>query len=94
MSDYLDRSRQLLGDDKIKALEDKVILVIGIGGVGGTALEALARSGFKKFILIDSDVVDESNLNRQILYTAQDIGKEKVKVAEARLLNIDRKSVV
>ena len=89
MSDYLDRSRQLLSDDKIKALEDKVILVIGIGGVGGTALEALARSGFKKFILIDSDVVDESNLNRQILYTAKDIGKEKVKVAEARLLNIN-----
>ena len=53
MSDYLDRSRKLLGDDKIKVLEDKVILVIGIGGVGGTALEALARSGFKKFILID-----------------------------------------
>ena len=89
MSDYLDRSKQLLGDDKIKALEDKVILVIGIGGVGGTALEALARSGFKKFILIDSDVVDASNLNRQILFTAKDVGKEKVEVAMDRLLSID-----
>ena len=89
MSNYLDRSKQLLGEDKIKTLEDKVILVIGIGGVGGTALEALARSGFKKFVLIDSDVVDETNLNRQILYTAEDIGKEKVQVAKERLLKIE-----
>ena len=89
MSDYLDRSRKLLGDDKIKALEDKVILVIGIGGVGGTALEALARSGLKKFILIDSDVVDETNLNRQILYTAADVRKEKVLVAKERLQKIN-----
>ena len=89
MSDYLDRSKQLLGEEKIKALEDKVILVIGIGGVGGTALEALARSGFKKFILIDSDIVDETNLNRQILYTAADVGKEKVIVAKERLLSIN-----
>ena len=51
MNDYLDRSKQLLGEDRINALADKVILVIGIGGVGGTALEALARSGFKNFIL-------------------------------------------
>ena len=88
MSDYLDRSRKLLGEDKIKALEDKVILVIGIGGVGGTALEAMARSGFKKFIIIDFDVVDETNLNRQVLYTFQDIGKEKVHVAKEHLLKI------
>ncbi len=90
MSDYLDRSKQLLGEDKIRALKDKVILVIGIGGVGGTALEALARSGFKKFILIDSDVIDVSNLNRQILYTANDIGKEKVAVAKQHLLSINQ----
>ena len=89
MNDYLDRSKQLLGEDRINALADKVILVIGIGGVGGTALEALARSGFKKFILIDSDVVDTSNLNRQILFTAKDIGKEKVFVAKERLLSIN-----
>ena len=88
MSDYLDRSKQLLGEDKIKALADKVILVIGIGGVGGTALEALARSGFKKFVLIDSDVVDASNLNRQVLFTSDDVGKEKVLVAKNHLLKI------
>jgi len=89
MSDYLERSKQLLGKDKIESLRDKVILVIGIGGVGGTALEALARSGFCNFILIDSDVVDVSNLNRQILFTADDIGRDKVKTAKEHLLKIN-----
>ena len=49
----------MLGKEKIDSLQDKVILVAGIGGVGGTALEALARSGFMHFIIIDFDVVDD-----------------------------------
>lgn len=88
MSDYLERSKQMLGEDKINSLSEKTILVIGIGGVGGTALEALARSGFKKFIIIDSDKVDASNLNRQILFTAEDIGADKVDAAKKHLLKI------
>ena len=89
MSDYLERSEQLLGKEKIGALANKVILVIGVGGVGGTALEALARSGVKKFILIDDDKVDASNLNRQVLFTSEDIGKDKVSAAKERLLKIN-----
>ena len=77
MSTYLDRSIQLLGNDKIQSFKNKVILIAGIGGVGGTALEALARSGFDRFILIDFDMVDESNLNRQILFTNKDVGLNK-----------------
>lgn len=88
MSSYLDRSKQLLGDEKIDSFSNKKILVIGIGGVGGTALEALARSGFKHFVIIDSDVVDASNLNRQILFTENDLGKNKVDVAANRLISI------
>ena len=88
MSDYLERSEQLLGKDKIDSLANKVILVIGVGGVGGTALEALARSGFKKFVLIDSDQIDVSNLNRQVLFTREDVGKDKVLAAKERLLKI------
>ena len=90
MNEYLEKSGQLLGKEKIEGLADKTILVIGIGGVGGTALEALARSGFKKFILIDADKVDVSNLNRQILFTSDDVGKEKVLVAKERLLKINQ----
>ena len=89
MSTYLDKSIQLLGEQNIKSLESKVILVIGLGGVGGTALEALARSGFKKFILVDCDKVDESNLNRQILYTRNDIGNNKVDAAKEHLSKIN-----
>ena len=90
MSDYLERSKQMLGDGKISVLGDKTILVIGVGGVGGTALEALARSGFKKFILIDFDKVDITNLNRQILFTLDDVGIDKVDAAKNRLLKINK----
>ena len=89
MSTYLDKSIQLLGDEAIKSLSNKTVVVIGLGGVGGTALEALARSGIKKFVLIDFDKVDESNLNRQILYTKPDVGRNKVEVAKEHLKKIN-----
>lgn len=87
--DIFNRSIGLLGIDNFELIQDKVIAIFGLGGVGGTALEALARTGFKHFIIIDFDKVDASNLNRQILYTAKDIGKEKVKVAKERIQSIN-----
>ena len=59
------------------------------GGVGGTALEALARTGFKHFLIVDFDKVDPSNLNRQILYTSRDVGRLKVEAAKERILAIN-----
>lgn len=94
MINYLDRSIKMLGKEKIISFRNKVILVAGIGGVGGTALEALVRSGFNTFILIDFDCVDESNLNRQILYTSEDIGKSKVFAARKRILSINSSAKV
>lgn len=94
MSDYLERSKQLLGDEKISNFADKLIVVIGIGGVGGTALESLARSGFKKFVIIDSDKVDVTNLNRQVLFTSKNIGENKVDAAVNRLAEISDDIVV
>ena len=85
MSTYLDRSIELLGEEKISSFKDKTILIIGLGGVGGTALCALYRSGFKNFILVDHDVVDPSNLNRQIMYNTSDIGKAKVNVCKEKI---------
>lgn len=82
MSSYLDRSIELLGKNKITSFKDKTIMVVGLGGVGGTAFNALVRSGFKHFIVVDHDNVDASNLNRQILYSLKDIGSSKVDVAE------------
>ena len=89
MNNTFDRSIGLLGEENFNLIQDKVIAVFGLGGVGGTALEALARTGFKNFVLIDFDKVDPSNLNRQILYTAKDIGRNKVEAAKERILSIN-----
>ena len=92
MNNIFDRSIGLLGEDNFNLIQDKVIAIFGLGGVGGTALEALARTGFKNFILVDFDKVDSSNLNRQILYTAKDVGKNKVDVAKERILSINEEA--
>ena len=84
-----ERSIGLLGEDYFNHIQDKVIAVFGLGGVGGTALEALARTGFKHFLIVDFDKVDPSNLNRQILYTAKDIGRNKTEAAKERILSIN-----
>ena len=87
--DIFARSIGLLGEDNFNKLQDKAIAVFGLGGVGGTALEALARTGLAHFIIVDFDKVDPSNLNRQILYTSKDILKDKVEAAKERLLMIN-----
>ena len=83
------RSIGLLGENNFNLIQDKAIAIFGLGGVGGTALEALARTGFQHFIIVDFDKVDPSNLNRQILYTAKDIGRNKVEVAKERIVSIN-----
>ena len=92
MNNIFDRSIGLLGKENFDFIQDKVIAVFGLGGVGGTALEALARTGFKHFILVDYDKVDPSNLNRQILYTQKDIGRNKVEAAKERILSINEEA--
>ena len=89
MDDLLTRTRMLIGDEKVALLQCKTVLVAGLGGVGGTALECLARSGIEHFILIDDDTVNPTNLNRQILYLSGDIGKSKTEVAYQRLKAIN-----
>ena len=88
MANMHDRTLKVLEKERFDSFKDKVILVAGLGGVGGTALEALLRSGFEHFVLIDFDTVDESNLNRQILYVRKDIGRTKTEVAKERILSI------
>lgn len=89
MTEQFTRSLGLLGNDAFNKIEEATVCVIGLGGVGGTALEALARTGFKNFIIIDMDRVEPSNLNRQILYTTNDIRLDKVDAATKRLLSIN-----
>ena len=87
--EMFERSIGLLGEDNFNLIQDKVIAVFGLGGVGGTVLEALARTGFQHFLIVDFDKVDPTNLNRQILYTAKDIGRNKVEAAKERILSIN-----
>ena len=89
MNKAFDRSIGLLKEENFNIIQQKTICIFGLGGVGGTAIEALVRTGFSKVILVDFDNVDISNLNRQILFTRNDIGKSKVECAKERLLSIN-----
>ena len=90
MKEQFTRTIGLLGEEGYKKLSSSHVLVCGLGGVGGTALEALARSGVSNFTIIDFDKVAPSNLNRQILYTSDDIDKPKVEIAKKRILDINK----
>lgn len=89
--DHFSRLSLLIGEEKLHSLEDKVVAVFGLGGVGGHACEALARSGIIHFVLVDKDQVSESNINRQLIATEKTIGLNKVDVMEERLKSINSK---
>ena len=89
MADQYSRTRLLLGNDGVEKLKNARIALFGLGGVGGYAAEALARSGVGHMDLIDDDTVSLTNLNRQILATHSSIGKYKVDVAAERIRDID-----
>ena len=83
------RTEMLIGIEALKKLKESRVAVFGIGGVGGYVVEALARAGVGTLDLIDKDVVDITNLNRQIIATYDTIGKSKVSVAKQRVLSIN-----
>lgn len=83
------RTERLLGTEALKILENSRVAIFGIGGVGSYTLEALARSGVGALDLIDSDVVEETNINRQLIATTSTIGRSKVEVAKERVLDIN-----
>ena len=89
MEDMFSRTRMLLGDSAMDRLKAARVAVFGVGGVGGHAVEALARSGVGALDLVDSDRVVLSNLNRQIIATMDTLGMLKVEAAKARILSIN-----
>ena len=94
MSEQFLRTEMLLGRDAIIKLQNARVAVFGLGGVGGYAVEALARSGVGSLDLIDSDIVSISNLNRQILAAHSTVGMLKVDAARQRVLDINPDCVV
>ena len=89
MSDRLHRTRLLFGDTGIEKLQKATVMIVGCGAVGSFAVEALARTGVGNLIIIDSDVIEESNINRQIFATDTTIEMPKVDVARARIHDIN-----
>ena len=94
MDEALSRTELLLGEAAITRLQKARVALFGLGGVGGYALEALARGGIGELHLIDNDVFSLSNLNRQILATRSTVGKSKVEVGKQRVLEINPQAVV
>ena len=79
----------LIGEDDVNKLKKANVLIVGLGGVGGYALEILVRSGIYNLTIVDGDIVELSNLNRQIISKRDVIGKPKALVAQARTLEIN-----
>ncbi len=83
-----ERLKLLIGD-KLELIHTKRVLIIGLGGVGSYAVEGLVRSGIEKFIIVDSDTITLSNLNRQLMTNQNNIGKYKTNEIEKRILEIN-----
>ena len=83
------RLEKVIGSDNVNDLSKKSVLVLGVGGVGGYVVEALARSNIGTLILVDYDKVEESNINRQIIALNSTIGRSKVDVLEERIKDIN-----
>jgi tRNA A37 threonylcarbamoyladenosine dehydratase len=83
------RTESLIGQNLMEKLQNHTILIFGIGGVGSYACEAISRSGFQKIIIVDDDIVDISNINRQLIALDDTIGLPKVEVMKQRILNIN-----
>ncbi len=88
MNEAFSRTALVLGDKGMEKLRRSHVAVLGLGGVGGYAVEALARSGVGELTLVDQDVLGVSNLNRQILATVQTVGMSKAEAAAQRVRSI------
>lgn len=89
MSDQFQRTRMLIGQEKFDKLKAASVLVFGVGGVGGYVCEALARAGIGRIDIVDKDVVDITNINRQIIATHDTVGRPKVQVCRERMVSIN-----
>ena len=89
MQNPFSRTELLLGKGAMDRLKNSRVAVFGVGGVGGYAVEALARSGVGELDLIDNDTVSATNINRQIIALHSTIGRSKVQVAAERVKDIN-----
>lgn len=88
------RLELLVGKDNLNKINNTTVLIIGLGGVGSFALESLVRNGIGKLVIVDNDIVDITNLNRQIMSLHSNIGQFKTDVWEQRISEINPNCIV
>ena len=94
MYEGFNREERLIGKENLEKLSKAKIAVFGIGGVGSFVVEGLARAGIGKFLLVDNDTVDITNINRQIHANITTVGKNKIDVMKERILSINPEAEV
>lgn len=94
METWFSRTELLLGEDRINYLKSKHVLIAGVGGVGAYAAEMICRAGIGKITIVDSDVVQPSNINRQLIALHSTIGRPKVDILKERLSDINPDLVI
>ena len=89
MEDWQQRTRILLGEDKMKRLQQAHVLVVGLGGVGAYAAEMICRAGVGRMTIVDADMVQPTNLNRQLPALHSTLGMSKAEILEKRFRDIN-----
>ena len=89
IEDVYARTKLLLGNNKVNIIKNSKIVILGLGGVGSYTVEALARIGIGNITIVDKDVVDITNINRQLIATTKTIGQKKVDIAKSRINDIN-----
>ncbi|MDD3645379.1 MAG: ThiF family adenylyltransferase, partial [Bacteroidales bacterium] len=88
MTDWLSRTELLLGTENLLKLQSKHVLVVGLGGVGAYAAEQICRAGVGEMTIVDADVIEETNINRQLIALHNTVGQAKTDLLAERLLQI------
>lgn len=89
MGNWLERTELLLGEQGLERLRDRHVLIVGLGGVGAFAAEAICRSGVGRLTIADGDVIQPSNINRQLIALHSTVGMRKAEVVRKRLMDIN-----
>lgn len=91
---WLNRTEALIGKENITKLQNSNVVVFGLGGVGSYVVEGLVRAGIQNICIVDKDIVDITNINRQLIADNETIGKNKVDAEEERILKINKSAKV
>ena len=94
MIEQFSRTAMLIGKNGVEKLNNSKVAIFGIGGVGSFVVEGLVRAGVQNFVLVDNDVIDVTNINRQIHATTKTIGEYKVDIMKERILEINPEAKV